>query len=208
MTFTWKDLPGPTTRWWGLPALVAMRKDYLGAIAAQQIFGDLVRQQISNERTVDVFDPELLRQIMVDHADALIRWERGPEVFAYALGQSVLVTEGQTWHRQRRILMQAFTTKRVTGYTAHMVEATTLGLMSVQPVDQAMDRVFSHLAMDVISRTLFSAPISGLPRLQKMQYRCSARRQCVKCFGPSHCRTGCRCLARQPSEMRAGSFMG
>lgn len=161
MTFTWKDLPGPTTRWWGIPALVAMRKDYLGAIAAQQRFGDLVRQQIFNERTVDVFDPELLRQIMVDHADALIRWERGPEVFAYALGQSVLVTEGQTWHRQRRILMQAFTTKRVTGYTAHMVEATTLGLMSVQPGDQAMDRVFSHLAMDVISRTLFSAPISG-----------------------------------------------
>ena len=161
MNLTWNDLPGPPTRWWGLPALAAMRRDYLGAIAAQQHYGDLVRQQILNERAVDVFDPELLRQVMVDHADALIRWERGPEVFSDGLGQSVLVTEGAVWQRQRRMLMQAFTPKRVAGYVAQMVEATTMGLVSVRPGKQAMDGLFSHLTMDVISRTLFSAPISG-----------------------------------------------
>ena len=74
MELTWNDLPGPTTRWWGLPALAAMRRDYLGVIATQQRFGDLVRQQIFNERAVDVFDPELLRQVMVDQSDSLIRW--------------------------------------------------------------------------------------------------------------------------------------
>lgn len=160
MNLTWNDLPGPPTRWWGLPVLAAMRRDYLGTIAAQQPFGDLVRQQIINERSVDVFDPELLRQVMVDHADALIRWERGPEVFSDGLGQSVLVTEGTVWQRQRRMLMQAFTPKRVTGYVAQMVEATTQGLTPLRPGEQSMDGLFSHLAMDVISRTLFSAPIS------------------------------------------------
>ena len=161
MEMTWSDLPGPSTRWWGLPALVAMRRDYLGAIAAQQRFGDLVRQQILTERIVDVFDPELLRQVMVDDADAWMRWERGPEVFSYGLGQSVLVTEGMVWQRQRRALMQAFTPKRVAGCVALMAEATTLGLTSLRPGEWAMDGLFSHLAMDVISRTLFSAPISG-----------------------------------------------
>jgi cytochrome P450 len=161
MQLTWNSLPGPPNRWWGLPALAAMRRDYLGSIAAQQPFGDLVRQQILNERAVDVFDPELLRQVMVEHADALIRWERGPEVFADGLGQSVLVTEGAVWQRQRRLLMQAFTPKRVAGYVAQMIEATTLGLGAVRPGEQAMDELLSHLAMDVISRTLFSAPISG-----------------------------------------------
>ena len=34
---------------------------------------------------------------MTEHADALIRWERGPEVFADLMGQSVLVTEGAVW---------------------------------------------------------------------------------------------------------------
>ena len=161
MASTWRDLPGPTTRWWGLPALLTMRHDYLGAITAQQRFGDLVRQQIATERIVDVFDPELLRQAMVDDADALIRWERGPEVLAYGLGQSVLITEGRVWQRQRRLLMQAFTPKRVAGYVAQMVEATRLGLTALRPGELAMDSLFSHLAMDVISRTLFSAPISG-----------------------------------------------
>lgn len=161
MNTTWNDLPGPPTPWWGLPKLAAMRRDYLGTIAAQQAYGDLPRLRILNERTVDVFDPELLRELMVDHADALIRWERGTEVFADGLGQSVLVTEGTVWQRQRRMLMQAFTPKKVAGYAALMLQATDQGLADVQAGEVAMDALLSHLAMDVISRTLFGQPISG-----------------------------------------------
>ncbi|MGQ3051794.1 MAG: cytochrome P450 [Roseateles sp.] len=158
-TLTWNDLPGHPTRWWGLPVLAAMRRDYLAVIAAQRPLGDLVRQQVLGERSVDIFDPELLRAVMVDHADALIRWQRGPEVFAQLMGQSVLVTEGATWQRQRRMLMQAFTPKRVAGYAALMTDAATAGLAGVADGEVAMDTLFSHLTMDVISRTLFSTPI-------------------------------------------------
>lgn len=161
MPNTWKELPGPPTRWWGLPALAAMQRDYLAVLTQQQRHGDLVRQQVLHERAVDVFAPELVRALMVDHADALIRFERGPEVFADGLGQSVLVTEGAVWQRQRRMLMQAFTPRRVAGYAARMVEATTKGLAPLRDGERAMDELFSHLAMDVISRTLFSSPISG-----------------------------------------------
>lgn len=160
-SLTWNDLPGHPTRWWGLPVLAAMRRDYLAVISAQRPLGDLVRQQILGERGVDVFDPELLRAIMVDHADALIRWQRGPEVFAELMGQSVLVTEGATWQRQRRMLMQAFTPRRVAGYAALMTEAAVAGLDRVADGDVAMDALFSHLTMDVISRTLFSTPIGA-----------------------------------------------
>ena len=107
-TLTWSDLPGPPTRWLGLPALMALRRDDLGGIARQQGHGDLVRQ------------------IMVEHAGALVRWQRGPEVFAELMGQSVLVTEGEVWQRQRRMLMQAFTPRRVAGYAALMTEAAGL----------------------------------------------------------------------------------
>ncbi|HEY9027058.1 MAG TPA: cytochrome P450 [Burkholderiaceae bacterium] len=162
---TWNDLPSHPTRWWGFPTLVAMRRDYLAVITAQRSLGDLVAQSILGERGVDVFDPELLRAIMVDHADALIRWQRGPEVFADLMGQSVLVTEGATWQRQRRMLMPAFTPKRVASYAALMTDAAVQGLDAV-PVDKeggevAMDALFSHLTMDVISRTLFSTPIGS-----------------------------------------------
>ncbi|MBL8278763.1 MAG: cytochrome P450 [Pelomonas sp.] len=136
-----------------------MRRDYLAVIAAQRTLGDLVAQRILAERGVDVFDPELVRAIMVDHADALVRWARGPEVFADLMGQSVLVTEGATWQRQRRMLMPAFTPKRVAGYAALMTDAAVEGLARVTPGEVAMDALYSHLTMDVISRTLFSTPI-------------------------------------------------
>lgn len=158
-TLTWNDLPSHPTRWWGFPVLMAMRRDYLAVISAQRPLGDLAAQRILGERGVDVFDPELVRAIMVDHADALIRWARGPEVFAELMGQSVLVTEGSTWQRQRRMLMPAFTPKRVAGYAALMTEAATAGLDRVPEGEVAMDELYSHLTMDVISRTLFSAPI-------------------------------------------------
>lgn len=158
-TTTWNDLPTHPTRWWGLPVLRAMRRDYLAVIAAQRTLGDLVAQRILAERGVDVFDPELVRAIMVDHADALVRWARGPEVFADLMGQSVLVTEGATWQRQRRMLMPAFTPKRVAGYAALMTDAAVEGLARVTPGEVAMDALYSHLTMDVISRTLFSTPI-------------------------------------------------
>lgn len=160
-TLTWHDLPGHPTRWWGLPTLMAMRRDYLAVISAQRPLGDLVRQRILGERGVDVFDPELVRAILVDNADAVVRWKRGPEVFAELMGQSVLVTEGATWQRQRRMLMQAFTPKRVAGYAALMTEAAVQGLAGVRDGEVAMDALFSHLTMDVISRTLFSTPIGG-----------------------------------------------
>lgn len=160
-TTTWHDLPARPTRWWGLPDLMAMRRDYLGFIAAQQRLGDLAAQRIVRERVVDVFDPDLVRAILVDHADAVVRWARGPEVFADLMGQSVLVTEGATWQRQRRMLMPAFTPKRVAGYATLMTDAAVESLARVQPGEVAMDALYSHLTMDVISRTLFSTPIGG-----------------------------------------------
>lgn len=154
-------IPGPDRRWWGLPLLGAMRRDYLGFSAGlQRAHGDLVRLHIVQERGVELFHPDLLREALVEHADALIRWERGPEVFAELTGQNVLVTEGATWQRQRRMLMPAFTPKKVAGYATLMADAARAGLDAAVPAGQAeaevdMALLFSHLAMDVILRTLF-----------------------------------------------------
>lgn len=154
-------IPGPPRRWWGLPLLAAMRRDYLGFCGGlQRAHGDLVRFSVGREHAVEVFHPELLREALVDHADALIRWERGPEVFAELTGRNVLVTEGETWQRQRRMLMPAFTPRRVAGYAALMADAAAAGLEAAVPAGSAsapvdMARLFSHLAMDVILRTLF-----------------------------------------------------
>lgn len=167
MNKPFESIPGPAPRWWGLPLLGEMRRDYLGfCTRLKREHGDLARIAIGRERGVEVFHPDLLREALVEHADALTRWERGPEVFAELTGQNVLVTEGATWQRQRRMLMPAFTPKKVAGYAALMTDAARTGLDTAVPAGQQaadvdMALLFSHLAMDVILRTLFGANIDN-----------------------------------------------
>ena len=78
--------------------------------------------RILNERAYDLLSPELMREALVDNAQHLIRWERGIDVFERVFGRNVLVTEGAERQRQRRMLMPAFTPKRVAGYATLMRE--------------------------------------------------------------------------------------
>lgn len=154
--------PGPPSPWWGIPLLRALRRDYLGFVQGlHRRHGDISFMRIINEQAYDLFTPALVREALVDHADQLIRWERGTEVFAQVFGGSVLTTEGAVWQRQRRMLQPAFTPKRVAGYAALMRDAAAVALDAALPPGQAsgrvaMDALFSRVAMDVILRTLFS----------------------------------------------------
>ncbi len=154
--------PGPVSRWWGLPLLSAMRRNYLGFVTQlHRNYGDLSYMRLGNEHAWDLMSPNLVREALVTHADALIRWERGIEVFAQTFGQSVLITEGATWQRQRRMLMAAFTPKLVAGYAELMTGAAREAFDKLVPEGQphalvTMDTLWSRVAMDVILRTMFS----------------------------------------------------
>ena len=153
---------GPASRWWGLPLLRDMRADYLGfVVRLQRGHGDLTRMRLVHEDAWDLMSPDLVREALVTHADQLIRWERGIAVFEQVFGQSVLVTEGGTWQRQRRMLMPAFSPRRVAGYAQLMTDAARSALDAAVPAGQAealvpMDTLWTGVAMDVILRTLFS----------------------------------------------------
>ncbi|WP_233589816.1 cytochrome P450 [Acidovorax sp. FJL06] len=158
---------GPRNRWWGLPLLRAMRADYLGFVTRlRHEHGDLTRMRLGYEDAWDLMHPDLVREALITHADQLIRWERGIAVFEQVFGQSVLVTEGATWQRQRRMLMPAFTPKRVAGYAQLMTDAARRALDAAVPPGQpgaqvAVDTLWTDVAMDVILRTLFSTAAQG-----------------------------------------------
>lgn len=152
--------PGPPDRWFGIPLLRAMADDYLGFVTSlQRRYGDLTFTRMGGERMVDVFDPELARQVLVDHADDVIRWERGMEIFSQAFGNSVLVTEGDTWRRQRRMLHPAFTPRHVGGLAGLMATAAGRALDDALPRGDGalvdIEALMTRLTMDVIFRALF-----------------------------------------------------
>ncbi|MFP8781401.1 cytochrome P450 [Hydrogenophaga sp. RWCD_12] len=159
--------PGPATRWWGLPLLREMQRDYLAFEARMhREHGDLCTMRLGYEQAWNLMSPELVREALVGEHAHLIRWERGIAVFSQILGQSVLVTEGETWQRQRRMLMPAFTPRRVAGYATLMRQAAQRVLDRQVPPGRAqatvaMDALWSEATMDVILQVLFSHPAEG-----------------------------------------------
>lgn len=159
--------PGPSAAWWGLPLLRAMARDYLGfAQNLQRRYGDVVAMRTGPERSWDLFHPDDVRSALVDHADHLVRWERGIAVFAQVFGQGLLVAEGEAWRRQRRMLAPGFMPRRMQGLATLMADAATMALDKALPAGQAeamlpMDTLFNRLTMDVIMRTLFGRPVDG-----------------------------------------------
>jgi len=155
--------PGPPCPWAGIPLLRAMYRDYLGfTTGLQRAHGDVVALRIGWERSWDLFHPDDVRRALVDHADHLLRWERGTEVFSQAFGQGLLVAEGEPWRRQRRMLAPGFLPRRVQGYAALMVDAARSALDAALPPGQddtvrPIESLFNALTMDVIMRTLFSS---------------------------------------------------
>jgi len=155
--------PGPKTPWFGLPLLREMRRDYLGFMQrTHQAHGDIAYMRHGPEHAYDLFSPELMREALVDNAEHFIRWERGIEVFAEAFGQSVLVTEGDTWKRQRRMLTPVFSARHIAGYGALMTQAAERALNDTVPSQDPsalvdIEALMARVTMEVIMRVLFSS---------------------------------------------------
>ncbi|WP_238446812.1 cytochrome P450 [Azohydromonas australica] len=161
--------PGPAYRWWGLPVLRAMARDFLGyAEARHRAHGDVCLMRIGSRWCYDLFTPDLVREALVDRAEDLVRRPRTIGVLkrCFGLGEGVITTEGATWQRQRRMLMPAFTPRQVAGHADQMRAAAGAALERAVPEGEAqalvdVEALFGHVAMDVILRTLFGRPADG-----------------------------------------------
>ncbi|MBN3787559.1 cytochrome P450 [Burkholderia sp. Ac-20353] len=154
--------PGPRAGLTGWGLLRSMSRDLLGTLAAwQQTFGDVVHLRMWPEHAVVVTDPQLVRELLVTHHDALVRWERGIRVFAQVHGHSVLIAEGSAWRDKRHALQPGFMPKAVQGFVP-TIAATAGHALAHWPAHDShwpVESALTSLAMDVIVRTMFSDAI-------------------------------------------------
>ena len=107
--------------------------------------------------------PDLVNLVLKERPDDFPKSNRIREGLTPLLGQSVFVTNGETWKRQRRIIDPAFEGGRLRDTFPAMWSA---GQNAVARLDAQADgqpteieAETSHAAADVIFRTLFSIPI-------------------------------------------------
>ena len=114
-------------------------------------------------RSYMINDPKLLNLVLKDRPDDFPKSDRIGAGLRPLLGNSVFLTNGEVWKRQRRIIDPAFEGGRLRDTFPAMWAAGEAaverieGLATGKPVE--IEEETSHAAADVIFRTLFSIPI-------------------------------------------------
>lgn len=113
-------------------------------------------------RSYMVNDPELIKTVLKERPKAFPKSDRVGSGLRPLLGNSVFLTNGATWERQRRIIDPAFEGGRLRETHPSICDAAEEAVSRFSSrIDQVIDiePETSHAAADVIFRSLFSIPI-------------------------------------------------
>ncbi|WP_278922433.1 cytochrome P450 [Pseudophaeobacter profundi] len=142
------------------------REDILSAQPAKLYRAWMAEFRAPSFRSFLINQPDLIKRVLKDEADNFPKSDRIAEGLKPLLGDSVFLTNGDTWKRQRRIIDPAFEGGRLKEtYPAMRAAAEAAVERLHQQLGQGdeveVEEVTSHVAADVIFRTLFSIPIEN-----------------------------------------------
>jgi len=139
--------------------LKLFRADILSAQPARLYRAWMAEFKTPFFRSYLINQPDLIREVLDRRPDDFPKSNRIREGLAPLLGNSVFVTNGEDWKRQRRIIDPAFEGGRIRDAFPAMYAAGAAAVARLQPGRVEIEAAMSHAAADVIFRTLFSLPI-------------------------------------------------
>jgi len=142
--------------------LKLFRADILSAQPAKLYRAWMAEFRTPFFRSFLINQPELIHEVLKARPEDFPKSNRIAEGLRPLLGNSVFLTNGATWKRQRRIIDPAFEGGRLRDTFAAMKaagEASVARLSQQTGQSVELEEEASHLAADVIYRTLFSIPI-------------------------------------------------
>ncbi len=135
------------------------RKDILSAQPARLYRAWMAEFRTPFFRSYLSNDPKLVRLVLKERPDDFPKSDRVGEGLRPLLGNSVFLTNGEVWKRQRRIIDPAFEGGRLRDTYGAIWEASEAAVARMGDGVQEIEEQMSHAAADVIFRTLFSIPI-------------------------------------------------
>ena len=135
------------------------RQDILSAQPAKLYRAWMAEFRTPFFRSYLVNQPDLVKTVLKDRPDDFPKSERIGEGLRPLLGESVFLTNGETWKRQRRIIDPAFEGGRLRDTYPAMWAAGQAAVARMPAGVVEIEETTSHAAADVIFRTLFSIPI-------------------------------------------------
>jgi cytochrome P450 len=145
---------------WLLGALPRLRSDMLGFF--EECFrehGDAAYFRVANRRSMLLSHPDDIERVLVTENRRFIK-NYALIFLRPLLGNGLLLNEGDSWLRQRRLIQPAFARPRVESYTPAMVECTAR-LLDEWHMGEVRDVVpaMMRLTMNIAGRTLLGIDV-------------------------------------------------
>lgn len=149
------------------------RQDILSAQPAKLYRAWMAEFKTPFFRSFLINQPDLVQKVLKDRPEDFPKSNRISEGLRPLLGNSVFLSNGETWKRQRRIIDPAFEGGRLRDTYPAMVQAAEAAVERLKARETELvevEEITSHAAADVIFRTLFSIPIEDQTATQVFRH--------------------------------------
>lgn len=156
--------PGPK----GLPLVgiaFDVRRDALATMRGlAREYGDVVRFPVVMQERVLLNHPDFIEQVLVIQQGKFHKSDLTKKITGRLLGQGLLISEGDFWRRQRRLVQPAFHRSRINEYAVIMAESADRHVREWRSGEQRnMAAEMMALTLDVAVRTLFGTTLDVEP---------------------------------------------
>jgi cytochrome P450 len=143
-----------------------------------------------------VNNSDLIRDVLVTKAKSFRKIAKATSVLRRIAGDGLLISEGELWLRQRRLVQPAFHASRMSRYaevvvahTRRMLDGWRSGAILNMPEEMRL------LTLAIIAKALFDVELTGRAAQLSEVSRISRRQLFVKSFPFSPCPIGFPCPA-------------
>ncbi|MEM9951871.1 MAG: cytochrome P450 [Chloroflexota bacterium] len=169
MTKPMNEIPGPEPIngiFGALKLFRAFNEDALALIESQkQDYGDMVMLEILGTKQILVANPDLFREILVTQGKSFEKdkeYKDTSKGLARFLGNGLIVSDGEFWKKQRKLVQPAFHVKRIAEYADTMGQYTDDMLNHWQGKHQIdLAREMMLVTLRIVARTIFDTDIQN-----------------------------------------------
>jgi cytochrome P450 len=164
--------PMASDRIGGIQMVLALRRNAYSAFPPRCLDEPVVELRVAGRHIVLASSPDAIRHIMITHADDYGRLALGRRVLGPIVGRGLLVSEGESWRRQRRAMAPAFTPRNVPVMAQHIIRCTEVACDRLDrsrgtPVNLLHE--LQILSLEIAATSLFSLEASTFgAKLRKM----------------------------------------
>jgi cytochrome P450 len=158
-------MPPRVREWPLLGCAIDLARDplaFLDRVTAEH--GDVMRFHLANHHVYMFNHPDAIEQILVTQREHLIK-DKFTRVLSPLLGNGLLISEGETWRKHRRLAQPAFHRDRIAAYADTMVQYAERAVSTWKPGETLeMHSELLRLTLDIVAKTLFGVEVSDVAR--------------------------------------------